>query len=150
MTNELLAALTSKDDRSACALTGKIIEESRTSPVWYAYFDAFASLLDHPKSYVRNRAFFLLAALAPWDESDRLEMALPIFLRHVTDEKPITARQCIKALGQIGCAKGQYVPRILETFKAADFTGYRDSMRPLLERDVEEATQQMTRRDRNE
>lgn len=53
-----------------------------------------------------------------------------------TDEKPITARQCIKTLAQIGKAKPQYVPKILSCLKEADLSTYKDSMRPLIEKDI--------------
>ena len=56
----------------------------------------------------------------------------------VTDDKPITARQCIKALAQVGVAKPQYIPRILSCFQEADLSKYKDSMRPLIERDMTE------------
>ena len=52
---EIIAKLTAKDDKYACALADKIIAESRDTDAWYEYFDAFASLLNHPKSLVRNR-----------------------------------------------------------------------------------------------
>ena len=57
---------------------------------------------------------------------------------HVMDEKPITARQCIKALRQIGEAKPQYIPRIIGCFRSADLSKYKDSMRPLIEQDMAE------------
>ena len=56
MEENIVAKLTAKDDRYACALTDKIISESQETDEWYDYFDDFASLLDHPKSLVRNRA----------------------------------------------------------------------------------------------
>lgn len=56
MEENIIAKLTSKDDKYACAIAAKIISESQETDAWYEYFDDFASLLDHPKSYVRNRA----------------------------------------------------------------------------------------------
>ena len=135
---EIIAQLTAKDDKLACAIADKIIAESRDTDAWYEYFDAFASLLSHPKSFVRNRALHILAANAQWDEENRFDAILPEFLAHVTDEKPITARQCIKALAQVGLAKPQYVPQILACFHNTDLSKYKDSMRPLIERDMAE------------
>ena len=113
---DIINRLTAKDDKSACAFADRIIAESRESDVWYGYFDAFVSLLDHPKSLVRNRALHILAANARWDRENRFDAILPEFLSHVTDEKPITARQCIQALAQVGLAKPQYIPLILDRF----------------------------------
>lgn len=134
--NNPSAVLTSKNDREACALTGKILEESQHSPTWYPYFDEFAALLSHRSSFVRNRALHILAALARWDETDRFSSILPQYLAHVTDEKPITARQCVQALAVVGTAKPRYIPQILACLHSADLSQYRDSMRPLIEKDI--------------
>lgn len=142
---EIIAKLTAKDDKYACALADKIIAESRDTDAWYEYFDAFASLLNHPKSLVRNRALHILAANAQWDEENRFDTILPEFLSHVTDEKPITARQCIQALAQVGLAKPRYIPQILDCFHKADLSKYKDSMRPLIEKDMAESEKILTR-----
>ncbi len=94
--------LTSKDDKAACAYAEKIISESRESDAWYDCFDEFVSLLNHPKSLARNRALNILAANAKWDDENRFDGILPDYLSHITDEKPITARQCVKALAEVG------------------------------------------------
>ena len=141
---EIIARLTAKDDKLACAIADKIIAESRDTDIWYEYVDAFAALLSHPKSLVRNRVLHILAANAQWDEENRFGAILPEFLVHVTDEKPITARQCIKALAQVGLEKPQYVPQILACFHNADLSKYKDSMRPLIEKDMAEAEKTLT------
>ena len=138
MKENIAAKLTAKDDKYACALADKIISESRETDKWYEYFNDFASLLNHPKSFVRNRVLYILAANAQWDEENLFDSILPDFLAHITDEKPITARQCIKALAQVGFAKPQYIPRILFCLQGADFSKYKDSMRPLIEKDIAE------------
>lgn len=141
---KIIAQLTAKDDKLACAVADKIIAESRDTDIWYEYVDAFAALLSHPKSLVRNRVLHILAANAQWDEENRFGAILPEFLAHVTDEKPITARQCIKALAQVGLEKPQYVPQILACFHNADLSKYKDSMRPLIEKDMAEAEKTLT------
>lgn len=144
MKESIIAKLTLKDDKYACALADKIISESRETDEWYAYFDDFASLLDHPKSLVRNRALYILAANAQWDDENLFDAIIANFLTYITDEKPITARQCVKALAQVGLAKPQYIPRILSRLKSADLSEYKDSMRPLIEKDIAEAVQILT------
>lgn len=144
MHENLVANLTSKDDKYACAIADKIISESQDTDEWYGYFDTFASLLNHPKSLVRNRALHILAANAQWDDNNRFDTILSAYLSHITDEKPITARQCIKALAQVGMAKPQYIPRILSCFHSADLSKYKDSMRPLIEKDMEETERLLT------
>ena len=144
MNDSIIAKLTAKDDLYACAFADQIIAKSQQTDAWYEYFDDFASLLDYPKSLVRNRVLYILAANAQWDEENRFDSILPDFLAHITDEKPITARQCIKALAQVGQAKPQYIPRILSCLRGADLSKYKDSMRPLIEKDIAQTEKALT------
>lgn len=144
MKEHILAELTSKNDRYAWALTEKIVSESRETDQWYECFDDFASLLSHPKALVRNRGFSLLAANVQWDDENRFEAYIAEFLSHITDEKPISARQCIQALAQIGRAKPRYIPLILTALRNADLSKYKDSMRPLIEKDMAAVEQLLT------
>lgn len=114
---DIIAKLTAKDDKYACAIADKIVSESQYTDEWYEYFDEFASLLNHPKSLVRNRVLYILATNAQWDNENRFDVIISEYLAHVTDDKPITARQCIKALAQIGVVKPQYIPMILLILK---------------------------------
>ena len=132
----VVTSLTAKNDKYACAFAEQIIAESRKSDKWYGYFDEFAALLYHPKSLVRNRALHIIAANVQWDEACRFDAILPEYLSHVTDEKPVTARQCIQALAEIGTAKPRYAPDILSCLQGADLSKYKDSMRPLIEKDI--------------
>ena len=144
---DIIAKLTAKNDEYACAITDKIISESKDTDEWYEYFDDFASLLNHPKSLVRNRVLYILATNAQWDNENRFDAIISEYLAHVTDDKPITARQCIKALSQVGVAKPQYIPRILLCLHEADLSKYKDSMRPLIEKDMAETERILTATD---
>ena len=137
MKPDIITVLTASDDKYACAFADKIISESQETDEWYELFEEFASLLNHPKSLVRNRALTILAANAQWDDENRFDAVIEDYLSHITDEKPITARQCIKSLAQIGQAKPQYVPMILTALRSADLLKYKDSMRPLIEKDIQ-------------
>ena len=147
MKENIITKLTSKDDKCACAIADKIISESQDTDKWYEYFHEFASLLDNPKSLVRNRVLYILAANARWDDENRFDSIISDFLTHITDEKPITARQCIKALAQVGLAKPQYIPRILSYFHEADLSKYQESMRTLIEKDMAETEKILTNSD---
>lgn len=144
MKENIVAKLTSKDDKYACALADKIIVESQETDEWYSYFDDFASLLNHPKLLVRNRALYILAANAQWDEDNRFDLIISDFLAHITDDKPITARQCIKALTQVGLAKPQYITMIISCLQKADLSKYKDSMRPLIEKDIADTEKKLS------
>lgn len=144
MKDNVTAKLTFKDDKYACAFADKIISESQKTDEWYEYFDEFASLLDYPKSLVRYRVLHILAANAQLDEENRFDDVISDYLTHITDEKPITARQCVKALAQVGLAKPQYIPRVLFCLQSADLSKYKDSMRPLIEKDIAETKRILT------
>lgn len=131
-----IARLTGKDAKDAYALTQEIVEESRVSRVWYPYFDRFASLLRHKNSLVRNRAISILAANARWDGDGKFDALLDEFLSHVTDAKPVTARQCAAALPEITEAKPALTPRVRSALEHADLSGYADSMQPLILKDI--------------
>ena len=131
--------LASKDDEYAYAYAKKIVSESRESDCWYSFFDEFIKLLEHPKSLVRNRAIYIIAANARWDSENRLDAIIDEDLKHTVDINPITARECIRSLVEIGKAKPKLVDKILETLNDADLSQYRDSMRPLIEKDIKEA-----------
>ena len=88
---------------------------------------------------------YILATNAQWDNETRFDAIISEYLAHVTDDKPITARQCIKALAQIGVAKPQYIPRILLCLHEADLSKYKDSMRPLIEKDIAETKAALTK-----
>ena len=144
---DIIAKLIAKDDKYACAIADKIISEIQDTDEWYEYFDEFASLLNHPKSLVRNRVLYILATNAQWDNENRFDAIISEYIAHVTDDKPITARQCIKALAQIGVAKPQYIPRILLCLHEADLSKYKDSMCPLIEKDMAEKERILTATD---
>lgn len=142
--DNIVAKLTAKDDKYACAIADKIISESLETDKWYDYFDDIAALLNYPKSLVRNRVINILAANARWDEDNRFDSVISDFLTHITDEKPITARQCIKALRQVGQAKPQYISLILSAMHDADLSKYKDSMLPLIKKDIAETEKVLT------
>ena len=135
--------LTGKDAKDAYAFTQQIVEESRASGAWYPCFDHFTKLLRHKNSLVRNRAIAILAANARWDKEGKFDALLDEFLSHVTDVKPITARQCVVALPEVAEAKPELIPRIQAALKQADLSGYPDSMQPLILKDIVAALQRI-------
>lgn len=145
---DLLARLTDKDAKSACAYADKLAAESRESDRYVPYLDDFAALLHYKNSLVRNRAISILAANARWDRENRYDVLMDDFLSHVTDEKPITARQCIQALPEIAAAKPSLIPRIRAVLENADLSGYRDSMQPLILKDIVSALQKIAEQEK--
>lgn len=139
-----LSRLTDKDAAAAYAWAQNIAGESRKSRRWYEYVEAFAALLRHKNSLVRNRAISILAANARWDTEDKYPLLLDELLAHVTDEKPITARQCIQALPEIAEARPDLAERIRAALENADLSSYRDSMQPLILKDIMSALSRLS------
>ena len=138
-----IARLTGKEAKDAYAFAQQIAADSRESDAWYPYVDQFAALLRHKNSLVRNRAISILAANARWDTDGKFDALLDEFLSHVTDTRPITARQCIAALPELAAAKPNLIPQIRAALEQADLSGYPDSMQPLLLKDIVTALQRM-------
>ena len=99
--------------------------------------------MHHKNSLVRNRAIAILAANARWDREGKFDALLDEFLSHVTDVKPITARQCVTALPEIAEAKPELVLRIQAALEQADLSNYPDSMQPLILKDIVAALQKI-------
>ena len=140
-----VACLTGKDAKDAYALTQQITSESRESNTWYPHFGQFSELLRHKNSLVRNRAISILAANARWDREGKFDALLDEFLSHVTDVKPITARQCVAALPDIAEAKPELASRIRAALEQADLSGYPDSMQLLVLKDIVASLRKMER-----
>lgn len=133
--NQLVANLTFPQNKVAYAAMKELEALSKQSDQVYPYFETFLSMLDDPNSYVRSRGIILLAQNARWDREGKLDWAIDAYLVHITDEKPITARRCIQSLKLILDAKPELGMKIRTALEQADFSGYPDSMSPLLEKD---------------
>ena len=133
------ALLTGKDQNAAYAALQALEAESAESDAVYAFFDRFAAMLTAGSGFARARGLRLLAANARWDEERKLDGLLPEYLRHITDPKPIVARQCMAALPAIAAARPDLRPAVRAALETADFSGYAETMAPLLLRDQAEA-----------
>ena len=78
------------------------------------------------------RVLHILAANAQWDTDNHFDGIISDYLTHIMDVKPITARQCVKALAQVGMVKPQYIPMILSALHGADLSEYKDRTQPAL------------------
>lgn len=92
---------------------------------------------------MRNRALYILAANARWADAEEFRPLLDEVLSHITDEKPITARQCIQTLPEIAAFQPRLAPRIRQALEHLDLTGYRGSMQPLILKDAAAALEKL-------
>ncbi len=140
---EKIDLLTGKDQYAGYEACTELLAESRQSDAVYAYLDRFAEMLGSKNSYARTRALLLIAANAGWDASGKIDELLDRYLAHILDEKPITSRQCIQALPELAASKPQLKERILRALETADLSQYKDTMRPLIEKDIAAAAEQI-------
>lgn len=131
---ELIEKLYMKNNNIACAAMKVLTEESRKSCDVYIYFNKFVEMISMDNSYMRNRAIKLIAANAKWDCDNKIDEIIDEYLKHITDEKPITARQCIKSLAEIAKYKKELVSDIKNALENAQINKYADSMRPLIKK----------------
>lgn len=134
--SELIEKLYSKDNKVAYQALQILESESEKSNVVYKYFDRFAEMIENGNSYIRTRGIVLISVNAKWDVENKIDEIIDDYLKHILDEKPITARQCIKALPGIAKYKSDLVECIRETLLKADVTRYDDSMQTLIYKDI--------------
>ncbi len=132
----LVHQLRSPNNKVAYCALKSLVEASGQSDEVYHYMDTFIEMMSDQNSYVRTRGLTLIACNARWDEAGKIEKIIDEYLEHVTDEKPITARQCVKALAQVAEEKPQLTARISDALRHADLSKYTDSMRPLVQGDI--------------
>ena len=138
-TKKLVQALRDKDHNYGWACFKKLQEKSLSSAAVYQYFDEFAAMLEDKNSYVKNRALLLIAANARWDKKGKTDQIIEIYLNLLADEKPVTVRQCIQALPEIIKHRPHLKKLVLSALKKIKLQEYKESMQPLLAKDLENA-----------
>lgn len=109
----------------------------------YPYMDRLGGMMDSDNSYIRTRGLTLLAWNAKWGRDHKIDEIIDSYLKHITDAKPITARQCIKLLPMIAKSKPDLKDDILLALQKADVSIYADSMQPLVYKDIQKALKEM-------
>lgn len=141
--SECIAALCSKDTKAGYSALKALEAESRRSATVYPYFDQFTDMLEDENSYIRTRALILIAANAKWDSGNQVDEIIDRYLAHITDPKPITARQCIQNLPEIAANKPELAETIVYALRAADIEIYPASMQSLVFTDIQAALGQI-------
>lgn len=133
---ELIERLYSKDNKVAYQVLQLLETESEKSNAVYKFFDRFAEMIEDSNSYIRTRGIILISVNAKWDTENKIDEIIDNYLKHILDEKPITARQCSKTLPSIARYKSDLVECIREALMKADVTIYGDSMQTLVYKDI--------------
>lgn len=133
---QMIAGLTLPDHNAAYECLKQLQARSAASNEVYAYFDLFAQMMDSKHSYIRTRGLLLIAANARWDVDYKIDELIDHYLRHIEDDKPITARQCIQALPELAKHKPELVPDICRALRQANTGRYQPTMQPLVQKDI--------------
>ncbi len=139
----LVLDLRQQDSRKAYESLKVLKQKSQEDALVYSFLDDFIQMMDDENSYFRTRGLQLIAANARWDEDNKIDEVIDKYLKHIMDEKPITARQCIQALPEIAQYKEGLKADIVEALQHAKPERYRESMIPLVKKDIEEALQKI-------
>jgi hypothetical protein len=132
-----------KNNNVAYKALQNLQKESQETDCVYPYMDRLSDMLDSDNSYIRIRGLTLLAYNAKWDKDYKINEIIDKYLKHITDVKPITARQCIKLLPLIARYKPELKNDILSALHNANICVYDDSMQPLVYKDIQKALKEI-------
>ena len=136
---ETFELLFDKNNKVAYKALQELQKESEKTDHVYPYMDRLSDMLDSGNSYIRTRGLILIAYNAKWDKDYKIDEVIDDYLKHITDVKPITARQCIKLLPVIAENKRELKNDISSALQKADISFYDDSMQPLVYKDIQKA-----------
>lgn len=142
-TAEIFELLFDKNNNTAYKALRELQEKSENSDAVYPYMDRLGDMLDSDNSYIRTRGLTLLACNSKWDRDNKIDEIIDKYLKHITDVKPITARQCIKLLPTIAENKPELKDDIVSALRKADISFYDDSMQPLIYKDIQKSLKEI-------
>ena len=129
----LMHRLTDKDNVRAFAFAEKVVSMSELSDVWSHQVNRLTPLLADKSAFVRIRAAMVLTSQARWIPLDDV---LPELLKLLYDKKPSAVRQCLSMLSSLLKEHPQYTDSVMKEIRSMDLSEYRDTMRPLIEKDI--------------
>ena len=140
---ETFELLFDKNNNVAYKALQELQKESEETDCVYPFIDRLSDMLDSENSYIRTRGLTLLAYNAKWDKEYKVDEIIDEYLKHITDVKPITARQCIKLLPIIAKHKPELKNGILSALNKANISIYDYSMQPLVYKDIQKALKEI-------
>ena len=140
---ETFELLFDKNNKVAYKALQELQKESEEANCVYPYMDRLSDMLDSDNSYIRTRGLTLIAYNAKWDKDYKIDEIIDKYLRHITDVKPITARQCIKLLSIIVKYKPELRNNILSALHKANLCIYDDSMQPLVYKEIQKVLKEI-------
>ncbi len=102
----------------------------------YLYWSVFRNQLKSDNSYQRSIGLMLIAENVIWDTENRMEDTIDEYLNLLTDEKPITIRQCIQSLGKIVLSKPGLNDEIVSRLNSFNLMSIKETMRKSILLDI--------------
>lgn len=133
---EILRKLQDKNDKAAYEFAKQIVAESIVSDKYSGMIPAFAEMLRDKSSYVRTRGFILICNQARWVNDGQMEEVFDQMLSMLNDPKPTVVRQCLNALHEVALFQPELSERIENALDEMELSKYKDSMLPLIKKDV--------------
>ena len=134
-TMDIREILCAKDTKGSYALFLQLEQQAGDAPALFEEYRLYLEMLKSGSSYHRVRGFRMLCAGAKWDTEGVIRENLPQILAQLEDQKPTAVRQCLAALPALVKGRLELTSKICDAVAALDFSGCRDTMRPLLEKD---------------
>lgn len=132
----LVAWLAEKEDSVRYPSLLLLQERSSHTVDVFPYWDVFAEKLSSENSYQRSIGLMLLAGNAKWASLDETRAMLPDYLALLSDEKPITVRQCVQNLEKVITSHPDVGLAVAEKLTTLDLETVRESMRKLILTDI--------------
>ena len=136
--NEIIRKLSDKNNKEAYVFAKQLGIESAETDKYIDFIPEFAELLQDKSSYVRTRAFILICNQSRWAADGQLEAVLDKMLLLLNDLKPTVVRQCLGALPEVVLFRPELSEKIENAVKEIDCSKYKDSLKPLIEKDIAE------------
>lgn len=133
---QLIEWLTLKDDNIRYQAFLLLQNRSLLFADVYSHWDTLRNKLKSDNSYQRSIGIMLIAENVKWDVENRMEDMIDEYLVLLNDEKSITKRQCIQALGKIASAKPGLNDKIASRLISFDITAAKETMRKSILLDI--------------
>ena len=133
----LLSMLTAKDTKQAYGAFLELERLSEETDDLYPFTEQFAEMVLDKAWAVRCRGFRLFCKQARWDGDGVIDRHLDRTLAILEGEKPTAVRQALAALLDMAPYKPELWPVIRQRVEAMDWNRYKDSMAPLIQKDIQ-------------
>ena len=116
------------------------IDESK---MLYEYFDDIKKMLFDETSHIKMRGFRIICKLSKWDKKNTINNIIDSLLQVLDDEKPTIVRLCLSSLNNLLLYKIDLSEKVENKLKNMDLSKYKDSMKPLIQKDINSILNQL-------